>query len=48
MGIFSRSVDELAARGDLEGLFKVMVSGDAVKRQQAALALGTCGREAVP
>jgi HEAT repeat protein len=48
MGIFNRNVDQLAAKGDLRGLFTVLMGGDPVKRQQAALALGTCGREAVP
>jgi HEAT repeat protein len=48
MGIFNRNLDQLAARGDLKGLFKVLMSVDPVKRQQAALVLGTCGREAVP
>jgi len=48
MGIFKRDVDTLAARGDLKGLFKVLRGRDPVERAQAALVLGSIGRDAVP
>jgi len=48
VGIFKKDVDKLAARGDVKGLFELLVGKDPVVRQQAALVLGTCGREAVP
>ncbi len=48
MDIFKRDVESLAARGDLRALFKLLRGSDPVKRQQAALVLGSSGKDAVP
>lgn len=48
MDIFKRDVEALAAKGDLRALFNLLRGKDSVKRAQAALVLGSSGKEAVP